>query len=76
MLVIDHELSISSSELPTRFVLVGGQALGRRFMWWNFVSSRKEDIDAAALAWEAGDNALGMGQVLGEVERIPLPIRQ
>lgn len=75
MLVIDQEQSISSGEHPLRFVLVGGQALGHRFMWWNFVASHKEDIDAAALAWEAGDSALGMGQVPGETERIPLPKR-
>nr|WP_314862071.1 pirin family protein [uncultured Undibacterium sp.] len=75
MLVIDQEQSISSDGRPTRFVLVGGQALGHRFMWWNFVASHKEDIDAAALAWEAGDGGFGMGQVPGEVERIPLPKR-
>ncbi|MFZ6819917.1 pirin family protein [Undibacterium sp. Ji22W] len=75
MLVIDQEQSISSGECPTRFVLVGGQALGHRFMWWNFVASDKEDIEAASLAWEAGDRALGMGQVHGETERIPLPKR-
>jgi len=75
MLVVDQEQSISSAEHPSRFVLIGGQALGHRFMWWNFVASHKEDIDAAALAWEAGDSALGMGQVPGEVERIPLPKR-
>jgi len=75
MLVIDQEQTISSGDRPSRLVLVGGQALGHRFMWWNFVASRKEDIDAAAFAWEAGDSVLGMGQVPGEIERIPLPKR-
>ena len=75
MLVIDQEQTIATSERPARLVLVGGQALGHRFMWWNFVASHKEDIEAASLAWEAGDSALGMGQVPGETERIPLPKR-
>ena len=54
-----------------RFVVVGGEALdgGRRHMWWNFVSSRRERIEAAKQTWS--DQA--MGQVPGETEWIPLP---
>jgi redox-sensitive bicupin YhaK (pirin superfamily) len=32
------------AHVPARVVLIGGQPLGRRFMAWNFVSSRKERI--------------------------------
>lgn len=75
MLVLDQEHTIATGPNPARFVIIGGKALGHRFIWWNFVASKKEDIDNAAIAWEASDSALGMGQVSGETERIPLPKR-
>lgn len=53
-----------------RFVVLGGDALdGYRFMWWNFVSSRKERIEQAKEDWRTQR----MGQVPGETELIPLP---
>jgi len=55
-----------------RVVLIGGAALGHRFMWWNFVSSSRDRIAQAADAWEADT----IGQVPGETERIPLPERR
>jgi redox-sensitive bicupin YhaK (pirin superfamily) len=55
---------------PAHVVLVGGDPLdGRRLLWWNFVSSRKERIVEAAAAWEAQR----MGRIEGENEFIPLP---
>ena len=62
-----------SAAVPTRLVVVGGDALdAHRFMWWNFVSSRKERIVQAGEDWEAQ----AMGQVPGETEFIPLPERK
>ncbi|MEF7614767.1 pirin family protein [Aquincola sp. MAHUQ-54] len=52
-----------------RIAVVGGAPLGHRFMWWNFVSSRKERIVQAADDWAAQRFA----QVPGETEFIPLP---
>jgi redox-sensitive bicupin YhaK (pirin superfamily) len=52
-----------------RFVVVGGEPLGHRHMWWNFVSSRAERIQQAAADWEAGR----FPGVPGETESIPLP---
>ena len=54
-----------------RYVVIGGAALdgGRRHMWWNFVSSRRERIEAAKEAW----NRQALGHVPGETEWIPLP---
>ncbi|MBX3619447.1 MAG: pirin family protein [Rhizobacter sp.] len=52
-----------------RLVLIGGEPLGHRFMWWNFVSSRKERIAQAADDWAAQRFAT----VPGETEFIPLP---
>ncbi|HEY3805793.1 MAG TPA: pirin family protein [Kofleriaceae bacterium] len=40
---------------PTRLVLLGGEPLdGPRFIWWNFVSSSKERIEAMAQKWRSG----------------------
>jgi hypothetical protein len=38
----------------TRIVVIGGQALGKRFIEWNFVSSSKARIDQAKEDWRAG----------------------
>jgi redox-sensitive bicupin YhaK (pirin superfamily) len=40
-------------------MVLGGEPLGERFIWWNFVSSRRERIEQAKADWQAG--------------RIPLP---
>ena len=52
-----------------RVVLIGGEPLGPRHIWWNFVSSRKERIVPAADDWRAGR----FPGVPGETESIPLP---
>jgi redox-sensitive bicupin YhaK (pirin superfamily) len=54
----------------TRVVVVGGEPLdGPRYIWWNFVSSRRERILQASADWEAQR----MGAVPGDPEFIPLP---
>lgn len=35
-------------------MLLGGEPLGERFIWWNFVSSHKERIDQAKEDWKQG----------------------
>lgn len=37
----------------SRIAIVGGQNLGRRYMDWNFVSSRRERIEQAKSDWKA-----------------------
>jgi redox-sensitive bicupin YhaK (pirin superfamily) len=64
-----------SADENMRCVLIGGAPLGHRFMWWNFVSSRKERITQAAEAWAAQPNE-EFAQVEGESEFIPLPERR
>jgi hypothetical protein len=55
---------------PARLMILGGTALeGPRYIWWNFVSSRRERIEAAKADWAAGR----FKQVPGETEFIPLP---
>ncbi len=52
-------------------VVVGGAAMdGPRHIWWNFVSSRKERIEAAKADWKAGRFDLVPGDT---TEFIPLP---
>jgi redox-sensitive bicupin YhaK (pirin superfamily) len=54
---------------PARFVVVGGESLGPRYMYWNFVSSSKDRILQASADWEAGR----FPGVPGETDFIPLP---
>ena len=39
---------------PTTLMLLGGEPLGERHIWWNFVSSRKERIEQAKEDWKQG----------------------
>ena len=53
-----------------RLMLLGGAPMdGPRHIWWNFVSSSPERIEAAKADWKAGRFA----PVVGESEFIPLP---
>jgi hypothetical protein len=53
-----------------RYVVVGGEPLdGPRVIWWNFVASSRDRIEAAKDAWRQQR----MGTVPGETEFIPLP---
>jgi redox-sensitive bicupin YhaK (pirin superfamily) len=72
MLVLDTaaEVVVSSVDVA-RFMVFGGAPVGRRFVWWNFVSSRAERIEKAADDWKAGR----FPPVPGEHEFIPLPER-
>jgi hypothetical protein len=38
----------------TTLMLLGGEPLGERYIWWNFVSSRKERIEQAKEDWKQG----------------------
>ena len=58
-----------SADGPARVVLIGGDSLGPRHLWWNFTSTRKERIRQAAEDWAAGR----FDPVPGETELIPLP---
>jgi len=59
----------------TRLMLIGGEPLGTRYMWWNFVSSRRERIAQAADDWASQPNRV-FPQVPGEAEFIALPERR
>ena len=43
---------------PAEVMAFGGEPLGDRFLWWNFVASTRERIEAAKADWKAGRFAL------------------
>ncbi len=51
-------------------MLLGGEPVGARHIWWNFVSSRRERIEQAKADWLAGRIALPPND---DAEFIPLP---
>jgi hypothetical protein len=63
---------------PARLMLLGGQPVGRRTIWWNLVASDHARIEAAKSDWRAAA-ATGFtdggrfGLPPGETEHIPLP---
>ena len=61
----------ASSDIAAHVILLGGDAMdGPRYLWWNFVSSRKERIDDARQEWRQGRFDTVPGD---EAEFIPLP---
>ena len=57
------------AEADSRLMIIGGDNLGKRHIWWNFVSSSKQRIEQAKDDWREG----GFGKVPGDDEFIPLP---
>lgn len=64
--------AVLEADGTARLVVFGGEPLGPRRLWWNFVASDRDLIAAARERWAAGDFA----DVPGETERLPLPARQ
>ena len=52
-----------------RCMVFGGEPVGKRYKWWNFVSSHKSRIEQAKQDWKSGN----FPQVPQETEFIPLP---
>jgi len=55
----------------SRVMIIGGEPLGERHIWWNFVSSSEERIKQAKDDWRGGR----FDPVPGDDEFIPLPER-
>ena len=51
-------------------MLLGGEPVGHRYIWWNFVSASRERIEQARTDWREGRMPLPVGDV---AEFIPLP---
>lgn len=67
------EVATIKAKENTEFMLLGGEPLGERFIWWNFVSSRKERIEQAKNDWKSGKIILPPND---NDEFIPLPENQ
>ncbi|MEM7528887.1 MAG: pirin family protein [Pseudomonadota bacterium] len=66
------------AEEASRLMILGGETMGGpRHIWWNFVASSKEKIEAAKEAWRAGDWEHGRFHLPPDdkAEFIPLPGR-
>jgi redox-sensitive bicupin YhaK (pirin superfamily) len=61
---------IMLAKTNTTLMMLGGEPLGERFIWWNFVSSRKERIEQAKEDWKQGRIILPPND---NHEFIPLP---
>ncbi|WP_151720658.1 pirin family protein [Gemmobacter serpentinus] len=49
-------ISVKAGARGARLIVLGGATMdGPRHIWWNFVASSKERIEAAKEAWRAGD---------------------
>ncbi|MEM6450505.1 MAG: pirin family protein [Cyanobacteria bacterium P01_D01_bin.105] len=58
-----------AAEQAVRCVVIGGEPLGQRLKWWNFVASRKARLEEAKADWKAQR----FDKVPDESEFIPLP---
>jgi len=63
------EASIAASE-DAEVMVLGGEPVGERHIWWNFVASSRERIERAKADWRAGRFILPLGD---DQEFIPLP---
>jgi len=69
-------LAVRAGPTGARVMALGGETLGgERYIWWNFVASSRERIEAAKQAWAAGDWEHGRFRLPpGDTgEFIPLP---
>ena len=65
-----YEDPLITATESTTLMLLGGEPLGERFIWWNFVSSRKERIEQAKEDWKQGRIILPPND---NQEFVPLP---
>lgn len=64
-----EQMEYIASETSDVMILGGIPFAEKRYVWWNFVSSDKEKIEAAKLKWIRNE----FGDVINEKEWIPLP---
>jgi len=70
MLVLGKDASKVRATQRSTLMVLGGEPLGERFLYWNFVSSSKERLAQAAEDWKAGRMKLPDAD---DKEFIPLP---
>lgn len=62
-------ITLSAQEEAT-VAVIGGEPVGKRFIWWNFISDNMKNIEQAKLDWTMGRFPKVPGD---EVDYIPLP---
>lgn len=70
MLVLGGSASHVRARAQSTIMVLGGEPLGERFVFWNFVSSSKDRLAQAASDWKAGRMRLPDAD---SAEFIPLP---
>lgn len=65
-----NENPVIVSREETVLMMLGGEPLGERFIWWNFVSSSKSRIEQAKADWKEGRIHL---PPMDDKEHVPLP---
>jgi redox-sensitive bicupin YhaK (pirin superfamily) len=65
-----HAEPVITANRPSTVMVLGGEPVGPRLIWWNFVHSRQERIDQAKADWKAGRMTLPHED---DLEFIPLP---
>lgn len=70
MLILTPAASQVHALEPSRVMVLGGDSIGKRFMYWNFVSSSRDRLAQAAEDWKAGRMKLPDAD---DKEFIPLP---
>lgn len=71
MLVLDEKCSALIRANEAAIVMViGGEPIGKRYIFWNFVSSSQERIEQAKADWQAQRMRLPLGD---DSEFVPLP---
>ena len=76
VILADGPAVLTAGDRGARVMLLGGAvADGPRHIWWNFVATSKERIDAAKQAWAEGDWEGGMFRLPPDdaAEHIPAP---
>ncbi|MCB1428811.1 MAG: pirin family protein [Nitratireductor sp.] len=71
-------ISLKAGEQGARIMALGGDTMGGpRHIWWNFVASSRERIEAAKEAWRAGDFEHGRFRLPpgDDTEFVPAPSR-
>jgi redox-sensitive bicupin YhaK (pirin superfamily) len=65
-----NEDTTFTAEEKSTIMLLGGEPLGERYIWWNFVSSKRERIEQAKEDWKQGRIILPPND---NKEFVPLP---
>ena len=71
MIILDPAAEPTIKALrPSTVMVLGGEPVGPRIIWWNFVHSKQARIDQAKADWKSGRMALPSED---DIEFIPLP---